>query len=685
MTSTKSLLAALFLVAISGLLASSSAFDDPRELESLRVRMDFNGTADIAGTADLMKLSIYKVPRGGNCTVPIETDSEGKDFVSFSWKSPGSSASYDYGCTSVTGRDGPNLLRDEPMPSGNFGNYTAASELVLITPEIASKAQALIGGVDGEFLAASILSNWVHDHMKYDKSYFGRVLDSRQIFTEMTGVCEEYSHLLLAMLRSVGVPSRYVTGFVYGKDGWDPHAWVEVYFPQSGVWIPFDPTYNENGYVDASHIRFFDSLDGSFAALRTSFTYNAFGQKPSIDWDEPNPKVTVDEERLGYELLKVNVPGEEQAVRIGKYALVRADVENNAGTLLYPEMRLAYLARNLDDATNLELAYGNETVSFVLLPGERKSAYWVLKAKSRYTISPKVVAENGVFDAGNISGVEYGRTEPELELFSDKDGYAKSGVARLTVTNKGASDAVLTELTTGVSRAVSAGGGRAEFEVPAAGGEAAVYSSSGDLAKISLPVYESGLDARLSAPDRVVAGRPFEVVISSPNPTLRMTAAVGNKSFGGSGFLRLNYTLSESGALSARVFDDAGETEVLRKYVEVVPAPEITLSQAAASRPYLNLTIAVKNGGLSFARVLSGRPSRYESLSDSSGRLTFTDDSAKCGKRLELRVEVTSTDLLGGQNTGNYDASAKVRCGFFETLIQNVLDFFLTPFLAQKQ
>lgn len=684
MTSTKSLLAALFLVT-SSLIAASSAFDDPRELESLKVRMDFGGTATIAGSADVVKLSIYKVPQGGNCTVPIETDPEGKNFVSFSWKNPGSSASYDYSCTAETRRDGPKLAHDEPMPSGKlFGNYTSPSELVLITPEIASKAQSLVAGVDGEFLAASILSSWVHGHMKYDKNYFGRVLNSVQIFEEMTGVCEEYSHLLLAMLRSVGIPSRYVTGFVYGQDGWDPHAWVEAYFPKADVWVPFDPTYNENGYVDASHIRFFDSVDGSFAALRTSFTYNAFGRKPSMEWDEPNPKVTVDDEKSGYELLKTKVPQEEQSVRLGKYALVRADVENDAGTLLYPQLRLVYLARNLGNDENLELAYGNETVSFALSPGGRKSAYWVLKAKSRYTISPKVVAENAAFDAGNISGVEYGSPAAQLEIFSDRDGYAKSDMARLTVTNKGPADAVLTELTTGVSRATSAGG-RAGFDVPAANGEAAVYSSGGDLARISLPVYESGLDARLSAPDRAVAGRQFEVVISSPNPTLRMTAAVGNQSFGGSGFLRLNYTLSESGTLSARVFDDAGETEVLRKYVEVLPTPEILLSEAAGSRPYLNLTITVRNGGLSSARVLSVQSSAYTRLSDTSGRLTFIDGSAKCGKRLGLRVEATTTDLLGEQYIETYDVSPEVRCGQLETLIQRILDFFISPFLAQKQ
>ncbi len=678
------MLAALFLLTISSLVTASSAFDDPRELESLRVRMDFRGTATIVGTAESITVSVYKVPLGGNCTVPVKTDSDGRNYVGFSWEEPGNSASYSYSCTAETGRDNdPRISRDEPIPSKKLGNYTAQSELVSITPEIASKAQGLIDGVDEEFLAASILSSWVHDHMKYDKSYFGRVLNSKQIFEEMVGVCEEYSHLLLAMLRSVGIPSRYVTGFVYGQNGWDPHAWVEVYFPEQDVWLPFDPTYNENGYVDASHIRFFDSLDGSFAAVRTRFTYDALGQKPSIDWDDPSPKVTVYDELTGHELLKVNVSQDDLAVKMGEYAIVKAEVKNNAGTLLYPKLRLIYLAKTIGHNENLALAYGNDSMSFALAPNEKKNLYWVLQAKSRYTISPKVVAESTAFDAGNITGLDdTAGPNSELGLFSDRGGYGKNDIAKVTVTNKGRLDAVLTELTTGMSKTVSAGE-RTEFEIPARNGEAVVYSSTGELARISLPFYDSGLNARLLAPDKAIADRAFEVAISSSsNPALRITAAIGNQSFSGSGLLLFNHTLAESGVIAARVSAmNGGTEEVLRKYVEVLPAPEIFLSRITGSKPYLNVTVSVRNGLLSYASVQPGASSYYERLSGASGRLVFNDGSAKCGRQLRLQINTIGTDMLGQELTGTYDVYAEVRCGFLETLIQKFLDVFVSPFV----
>ena len=71
------------------------------------------------------------------------------------------------------------------------------------------------------------------------------------LFARKTGYCEHYATAMVTMLRAVGVPSRLVTGFLATEwnefGGYftvrqrDAHAWVEVYFPQSG-WITFDPT-----------------------------------------------------------------------------------------------------------------------------------------------------------------------------------------------------------------------------------------------------------------------------------------------------------------------------------------------------------------------------------------------------------------------------------------------------------
>lgn len=74
------------------------------------------------------------------------------------------------------------------------------------------------------------------------------------------GVCQDYAHIMIAMLRSKGIPSRYVTGMMLGEG--KSHAWVEVLI--GGNWIAFDPTHNalaDDNYIKISHGR--DAADCS--------------------------------------------------------------------------------------------------------------------------------------------------------------------------------------------------------------------------------------------------------------------------------------------------------------------------------------------------------------------------------------------------------------------------------------
>jgi len=71
------------------------------------------------------------------------------------------------------------------------------------------------------------------------------------LFRQKAGFCEHYATAMTLLLRSLGIPARFVTGFLPGE--WNDfgryytvrqsnaHAWVEVWFERSG-WIPFDPT-----------------------------------------------------------------------------------------------------------------------------------------------------------------------------------------------------------------------------------------------------------------------------------------------------------------------------------------------------------------------------------------------------------------------------------------------------------
>ncbi len=65
------------------------------------------------------------------------------------------------------------------------------------------------------------------------------------------GVCQDYSHIMIALIRQLGIPARYVSGYLYHRTGNSAdrsardatHAWVEAWLPQLG-WVGFDPTNN---------------------------------------------------------------------------------------------------------------------------------------------------------------------------------------------------------------------------------------------------------------------------------------------------------------------------------------------------------------------------------------------------------------------------------------------------------
>ncbi|HMB95032.1 MAG TPA: transglutaminase family protein, partial [Tepidisphaeraceae bacterium] len=69
-----------------------------------------------------------------------------------------------------------------------------------------------------------------------------------EILQHGRGVCQDFTHLMIALARALGIPARYVSGFVH-RDGErtrgyaQTHAWCELFIPSAG-WIGFDPTNN---------------------------------------------------------------------------------------------------------------------------------------------------------------------------------------------------------------------------------------------------------------------------------------------------------------------------------------------------------------------------------------------------------------------------------------------------------
>ena len=100
--------------------------------------------------------------------------------------------------------------------------------------------------------AALELNRRIFEDFTFDSTATTIATPVGEVFVKRRGVCQDFSHLMLACLRSIGLASRYQSGYLLTRPpegqerlvGADAsHAWVSVYVPRTG-WVELDPTNN---------------------------------------------------------------------------------------------------------------------------------------------------------------------------------------------------------------------------------------------------------------------------------------------------------------------------------------------------------------------------------------------------------------------------------------------------------
>jgi transglutaminase-like putative cysteine protease len=95
--------------------------------------------------------------------------------------------------------------------------------------------------------AVTAAANWVHSELRYVAGTTGVHSSGLDALREGKGVCQDFAHLTLILLRGMGIPARYVSGYLHPKrkavvgdtiDG-QSHAWVQAW---TGGWWNYDPT-----------------------------------------------------------------------------------------------------------------------------------------------------------------------------------------------------------------------------------------------------------------------------------------------------------------------------------------------------------------------------------------------------------------------------------------------------------
>ena len=128
-------------------------------------------------------------------------------------------------------------------PEGTFADwsFTRPSALVRPSPGLeAFVARHRIERCDDPLQSLARLSDTLFRCLEYIPGSTSAESSVEHILETGRGVCQDYSHLMIAIVRSWGIPARYVSGYLHGP-GNATHAWVECRLPGLG-WVGFDPT-----------------------------------------------------------------------------------------------------------------------------------------------------------------------------------------------------------------------------------------------------------------------------------------------------------------------------------------------------------------------------------------------------------------------------------------------------------
>jgi transglutaminase-like putative cysteine protease len=126
-----------------------------------------------------------------------------------------------------------------------MSEYLARTDHTAPDPHLSALAAELRAPSPSETIEA--VAAWVHDTLEYVPGVTGVQTSAAQAAESGRGVCQDFAHLAIAVLRAAGVPARYVSGYLHPKVDanigeevtGESHAWIEAW---SGSWWGLDPT-----------------------------------------------------------------------------------------------------------------------------------------------------------------------------------------------------------------------------------------------------------------------------------------------------------------------------------------------------------------------------------------------------------------------------------------------------------
>ena len=372
---------AIFLI----LTMPFAASEVPQLSSSLSAEISEQGTITAVGgeiRSLALNLSIpssapsapYQVVDAGE---PMQFDADGNAYLAIS--SQGTTRRFTYSkkiSVQSVARSTPTLPRSYSVPSQYSSYLLATSRTQSDDDGMRKLAQQVTSGAQTPFEKVALLAIYVNKNMRYESAMVGQEKDALWVKQNMYGVCTEYSTLFIALARSIGIPARYATGYVYSDvfKSWMGHAWAEAYI---GQWVPVDPTWFEVGALDAMHIE--ESKSAEFIERNTvSATVSSDGVR--LEWDTGA--------KSGAFAGNIKTQGIEYSGRSDAFQFSAVDYNLSSGS-----STIAYLAMNGTDYRVVPLSLagctGGKTIMLdegekylILQPGKLSVVAWQLNASS---------------------------------------------------------------------------------------------------------------------------------------------------------------------------------------------------------------------------------------------------------------------------------------------------------------
>jgi transglutaminase-like putative cysteine protease len=134
----------------------------------------------------------------------------------------------------------------DPDVLDRFGEFLRPTRLTTMDEPVVARVREVVGNA-GPRDAGRLVCRFVHDHMEYLTGSTNVKTNAMQAWTSGKGVCQDISHVSVGLLRALGLPARYVSGYLHPRPSaqvgqavtGESHAWVEWW---DGGWSGYDPT-----------------------------------------------------------------------------------------------------------------------------------------------------------------------------------------------------------------------------------------------------------------------------------------------------------------------------------------------------------------------------------------------------------------------------------------------------------